>query len=623
MIAYLIKHWKLLLDIVIIVAAIILFTLFDPFGMFSKRNLNDTANLVSSIKDIGELVTAEYYGEVIGSLNETLVYDIPVDSVSDEFEECFYSLKDAIVDAKNYSNLKKSEKYTELKTSYTKNNIYNHLIAFLAVEFFDFKVNKVIPNNQLEPKYEKQVIKKLFALVKKIEEQAKKENLPDEEKDIVLESFKLEKPEYLSQVAAFHYQLNDMSLSKGDRRRDIVFIGRGWVKAGFRFDQLNERNFYYDKEHKLIRFYGLAPVVLDKDINPWFVPEQKIKGFELVHYYKNAEFEEAKKVKIRCKQKLFDQASEAGIMDRAQENGEEALKNLFSLLLNEPDLTVEFEAIPYKKELNLFIADTLITVDEALKINNIINELNKKIKESISPRREEFQQQLQIFYNQLKGQYFVDTTCHFSLFSIEAAKILNHKFFVTQEDFDGMVKIRGSLQLAKGKRQDTIYTSFTKNAPFLPGYPDFVPLFNQTMICIDSTINRALRNSRSIEFSHKAWEELDSAKKANYNAFYNRIDTTPSEYLLERKETPAFKFSHLMYPEYSVPEEIDKISTDSLASYIRGSISERMYKITGSNLNYKRKIELENIIIPYEINRIKHKRIVQPLHKFVETVQNL
>ena len=47
----------------------------------------------------------------------------------------------------------------------------------------------------------------------------------------------------------------------------------------------------------MIHFYGIKPTVLDVDINPWFIPERKVKGFELVSFSGNVNFEEAKEVK--------------------------------------------------------------------------------------------------------------------------------------------------------------------------------------------------------------------------------------------------------------------------------------------------------------------------------------
>ena len=72
------------------------------------------------------------------------------------------------------------------------------------------------------------------------------------------------------------------------------------VKAGYDFGKLDERNFVYDKDKGVIHFFGLSPKILDADINPWFIPELGVPGFEILTGNKNVEFEDVKKVKINA-----------------------------------------------------------------------------------------------------------------------------------------------------------------------------------------------------------------------------------------------------------------------------------------------------------------------------------
>ena len=195
-----------------------------------------------------------------------------------------------------------------------------------------------------------------------------------------LSNFVYDTPSAFNKIATFHYELVSDGISKKEKKKDIVFIGRGWVKAGFQFDQLDERNFYYDARAKVIQFYGLSPKILHTDINPWFIPERKIKGFELVDFYKRASFEEAKEVKIKCKEKLLEQAEVAKILDAAKANGIEALKNFFSLLLEEPDLKVEMIDFPYEKNYQMMIADSLISVNEALAVGKLFKKMTTETK---------------------------------------------------------------------------------------------------------------------------------------------------------------------------------------------------------------------------------------------------
>jgi len=68
------KGAGLVLQIALVVAAVLVFSYFDPFGFLSpkKKTLKNTPIQVRSIKEIGQLITAEYYGEVIASLGEVV-----------------------------------------------------------------------------------------------------------------------------------------------------------------------------------------------------------------------------------------------------------------------------------------------------------------------------------------------------------------------------------------------------------------------------------------------------------------------------------------------------------------------------------------------------------------------
>ena len=64
----LLKAIPFLLQVILVVVVIVVFAFWDPFGIFipTKLKLKDTPVDVQSIRDIGQLITAEYYGEVIG-----------------------------------------------------------------------------------------------------------------------------------------------------------------------------------------------------------------------------------------------------------------------------------------------------------------------------------------------------------------------------------------------------------------------------------------------------------------------------------------------------------------------------------------------------------------------------
>ncbi|MEM7298430.1 MAG: hypothetical protein AAF391_09220, partial [Bacteroidota bacterium] len=98
MIGLLLKHWKLILDILIIVAIVVLVFLWNPFNLFGKGlKLQDTANMVSEIKEIGELVTAEYYGEVIASDEEAELGLVERDTIEILGESMYSDIKNVLM----------------------------------------------------------------------------------------------------------------------------------------------------------------------------------------------------------------------------------------------------------------------------------------------------------------------------------------------------------------------------------------------------------------------------------------------------------------------------------------------------------------------------------------------
>ena len=105
-----------------------------------------------------------------------------------------------------------------------------------------------------------------------------------------------------------------------------------------------------------------------------------MKGFELVSFSGDVDFEEAKEVKRQCKQKLLNQARNADIVRRAEANGKEALRNFFSLLLDEPKLVVSFHTHPYDHHLEIIQADTLVDRAEAIFIDSLLSAIQTYIR---------------------------------------------------------------------------------------------------------------------------------------------------------------------------------------------------------------------------------------------------
>jgi len=369
-IRFLYKYRRLLLDILIIVALILAFTLFDPFGLFSPRaKLQNTANMVSQIKEIGELVTAEYYGEVIASLNETevdlLQREAPNDSLYDDFVLLKYDMFEILLDNRDEKK-KEMKKALEgyIKDHYDKgrNKKYISYILYLRQELLGRENNfKKRNKNKKEKQYFEEVHKYLFNRVRR-------KYLSFENDDRFYA--------YLNENIPIRKTYKDYlieTVSHDNKRENLTIIGRGWVKAGFRFNIMDEDRFLFEKENKTIHLFGMEPVILDTDINPWFIPQNRIPGYQIVSYRGRVDFKDAQRVKINCKKKLKDKAIEAELLKHAKENGVEVIKSFFSLLTGEEIEKVIFHHNDLDYSLGEIAEDSMVSFLETHIINDLVN----------------------------------------------------------------------------------------------------------------------------------------------------------------------------------------------------------------------------------------------------------
>jgi hypothetical protein len=242
---------------------------------------------VKSIESIGELVCAEYYGEVVQSLKS-----IKQENSQLEFAGFYETTHKIVLEYYNsldrgWNDNKKVRKttnwFTENYSEFTSRMVFEQLIEFSGCTDADEFI-----------KYE--------LLVRDWQKFSKK---------------------YESKIARFK--------NKSVGKAEIVYIGRGWVKAGF--DLKNYDYTQLDTTGDTLVFNNLDPEILDADINPWFVPEE-VKGFEIIKIEKEKDIDlsEITLVKTRCKEQLLQQAFERNIYQMAIESGEETLEGFVTLL---------------------------------------------------------------------------------------------------------------------------------------------------------------------------------------------------------------------------------------------------------------------------------------------------
>jgi hypothetical protein len=122
-------------------------------------------------------------------------------------------------------------------------------------------------------------------------------------------------------------------------RRDIAYLARGVVQAGYDLAAVDESRYLYSPGDKTV-YLRMEPEILGKAINPWFIYDPaaniQIKGFEIIAE-SNVDLEEddafafINGVKEACRQRLLEDALKAGIKDQARASAEQSLENLFKM----------------------------------------------------------------------------------------------------------------------------------------------------------------------------------------------------------------------------------------------------------------------------------------------------
>jgi hypothetical protein len=122
-------------------------------------------------------------------------------------------------------------------------------------------------------------------------------------------------------------------------RRDIAYLARGAVQAGYDLAKLDESKYLLCRASGTITLLA-EPTILAKDINPWFIydpaAQNYVKGFEIIAQ-SGIDLEEddaldfIKAVKEECRQRLLDDALRTGLKERAKASAEETLTTLFRI----------------------------------------------------------------------------------------------------------------------------------------------------------------------------------------------------------------------------------------------------------------------------------------------------
>ena len=229
---YLKKIWWIFL-VIVVVFAIFKFT--NVFGERPKKNpikIIDTSLIVEEIKQISELISAQYYGEVHADLYE--IY---------------------------------ARKKEEIK--------------------------KINDDPTIPPQEKQKQIRQMYTTYTKLK----------------------------------NYKEGDAPL--------LVYIARGYVNAVIDLTNIKyDMNENKDTKIKTISILLDSPKLLEPVINPYFIKEENIPGYEIFIGETNTNLsdQEVKEVKLLCSQKLVDEAGKSNIIESAKESAEASIKNFFTLL---------------------------------------------------------------------------------------------------------------------------------------------------------------------------------------------------------------------------------------------------------------------------------------------------
>jgi hypothetical protein len=380
-----------IVEAIAIAAIVMWFVWKDPFKIFSSHQLVmvQTPLDIKNIRSIGQLVTAEYYGEVMATLPESKLSEdksFYENSAAELYDTLVYSIyrTDSLIKVNKIHKpwWKKKNKFFSQYYQDLCGNLRSHIFYFPLMVYLDsiyeYKLKKMGDYKNDLAKYENPVIDQIYEKISNNKE--------------------LEVIDFATFFRTYEKYVKHPP-SKNERKKEILIMGRGWVKAGINFSNINQTNFRYLKDKGIIQFYRIQPEILYHDINPWLVPK-KIHGFDFIKISGRATNpDDITSVKRECLEKLEQQATDSHIIEKAKENAEQNLKSFFSLLTGTDIKQVKFIVSKYDVYRDMFSGSELskaqfLSFDTLCK--NDLDTLDTSWYKTMNKQREE----LDSFYRQ-------------------------------------------------------------------------------------------------------------------------------------------------------------------------------------------------------------------------------
>lgn len=605
--ALLVKYSKSIIDVLIVLGIVIAVVIINPFNIFNGGGikLNNTANNISSIKEIGELVTAEYYGEVISSYGKASLNIVEEEDVTEDADLLFRELKQFLLKI-HLENIPKSEEKEEKKE---RRNIFSRFIGWVSSPPKSTKAisNKVLKTNfddfySGKSELEKQRVKELLGFyfdkrnlqnksnnavkrwMLKLFEEVKSRSISFSESSFN-NYMMAELPDRKGSVFSdYHYEQNKKKCKKCEEKPDdyLSMIGRGWVKAGIDFGIITKDNLVLDKGNRVVHLYGVYPKILDKDINPWFIPEKRVPGFQILESSGKADFYDAVKVKKNCIDKLEYRAIEAGILTQAEEQAKESIKSFIGLLTETEIKEVFFHNDDISKDIKEIVQDKFINFKEGLKLDTLIQNEIKHIKE-IDTTIENWHlrekektlktDRLKGIISKVKTCYYVKRPRRYTILST-LDTILNDNVIDEKEYLTIVTKKRKVSELLKASNfnsLDTLRIWYGENGlDYISDYNDFIERLEKGIKQKEER-GQEVYWAKSIEDYYKSNDELE--------VFMKEIDTTADK-ILYRTVTDSGKYLKVL-------KEVDFNTLSESGKIVNRNFGQLKYEMSGFKNNWK------------------------------------
>ena len=167
------------------------------------------------------------------------------------------------------------------------------------------------------------------------------------------------RPELLN--GRFRLQFADIVLGQLLEKRDIAYLARGSVQAGCNLKDLTADSYFYCPTTKTL-FLNSRVQVFSRQINPWFIYDQaanvQVKGFEIIAQ-ENIDLEDEgifdfiKNIKEECQRRLAEDAEREGIEGQARESAQQTLENMLKMLKSEVQTVRILPAAEFERQKNV------------------------------------------------------------------------------------------------------------------------------------------------------------------------------------------------------------------------------------------------------------------------------